>query len=215
MNFNNVEYSIRDYFLSKPSERPALCKSTAVEVTTVANVMLVLDWGSDGTIKEGWDSAIALLSEMGEVLIEAPGSREQMQWKKGLNVKWQAMMALLVVGLSRSNKIAPHKKLKAILQLLTEFDRYCARSIRSKIVDAVVDLVGQIDPGTIANFIVALMSRAETAPSFQQYFEEAIEDFKILLTDPPRHEPPAGDRTAAVLGIASQHREIFYLDEGE
>lgn len=214
MNTEDVEFSIRDYFLSKPSDRPALCKSTAAVVTTVANVMLVLDWGSDGTIKESWDSAIALLSEVGEVLIEAPDSRELKQWKKrGLNLKWEEMMEILVVGLSRSNKIPPHKRLKAVLQLLPEFERCHTRSVKSAVIDAVLDLVGQIDPAIMTNFIIVLMSRAETARSFSQYFREVIENFKILLTNPPRHEPPAGDHTAAVLGHASKDREKFYLSE--
>lgn len=62
-------------------------------------------------------------------------------------------------------------------------------------------------------FLIVLMSKAETARSFQQYFEEVIQDFQILLTDPLRHEPPSGDRTAAVLGTASKNREIFYLNK--
>ena len=214
MNTEDVEFLIRDYFLSKSSDHPGRCTATAATVTTVANVMLVLDWGSDGTIKESWDSAIALLSEVGEVLIEAPDSRELKQWKKrGLNLKWEKMMAILVVGLSRSNKIPPHKRLKAVLQLLPEFERCHTRSVKSAVIDAVLDLVGQIDPDIMTNFLVVLMSKWETTRSFQQYFEEVIEDFKILLTDPPRHEPPAGDRTAAVLGHASKDREVFYLDK--
>lgn len=210
----NVEYSIRDYFLSKPNNRPALCKSTAAEVTTVANVMLILDWGSDGTIKEGWDSAIALLSEMGEVLAQVPTSPELTQWKRrGLSLKWEKMMGLLVVGLSRSTRMPPEKRLKAVLQLLPEFKHCHTRRIKSAVIDAVLDLIGQIDPAIMTNFLVILMSKWETTRTFEQYFEQVIEDFKFLLTDPPRHEPPAGDRTAAVLGHASKNRKMFYLSE--
>lgn len=53
---------------------------------------------------------------------------------------------------------------------------------------------------------------------WQWYFNKKPElfgDADFWPIAPTRHEPPAGDHTAAVLGTASKHREIFYLDGDE
>lgn len=159
LNAPKTELLIKDYFLAAPADRPAQCEFVASYITTVDNVILVLDWGAYSTsaVNEAYESAFDLLIRCGKLLIETPDSPRLNQWR--WNVHFKKMLQLLMTGISFSPKIQPNDKLEAIVKILPLFNnRYWDSEIKLNVVKALLNLAYEVELNDLKNHVYNFLS---------------------------------------------------------
>ncbi len=158
MNVPNTELLIKDYFLAAPADRPAQCKFVASHITTIDNVMLVLDWGAYNAskINKVYESAVDLLTKSGKLLIEIPDNPILNQWRS--NIHFLKMLELLIHSISFSPEIKPNKKLETIIRILPLFNRRCGSEIKLNIVKSLLNLAYEVELNKLKNCVYNFLS---------------------------------------------------------
>lgn len=193
LNAPNTELLIKDYFLAAPADRPAQRKSVASHITTVDNVILVLDWGAYSTsaVNEAYESAFDLLIRCGKLLIETPDSPRLNQWR--WTVHFEKMLQLLMTGISFLPKIHPNDKLEAIIKILPLFgSRYCDSEIKLNVVKALLNLAYEVEldelKNHVYNFLSANFRLFKYDEPIRQYAQNIFDEVYSNLAAMKKHE---------------------------
>lgn len=158
MNAPNTEILIKDYFLAAPADRPAQCEFVASHITSVVNVILVLDWGAyrASNTKNAYESAVDLLIKCAELLTKTPNDPELNQWQH--NIRFKIMLELLIKSISLCPDIKSNEKLETILKILPRFDRYCGDEIKMSVIKSLLTLSYEVNLDDLKHHVYSFLS---------------------------------------------------------
>jgi hypothetical protein len=169
---NNIEYVISEYFLLSPSDRPTQCKDVANNITTVDDIMLVLAWGNDREIQESYDSAVDLLAQCGEILLNFIDT----EFVRGILRRnlfiYEEELSMLTKGIALSDDLSFQKKMEGITKLMSS----SRRVIKAAIIDALSHIKDQTnaDDLTIRSHLTEFSSDNEPDQYIRQYAKNEL-----------------------------------------
>jgi hypothetical protein len=172
----NVESVIEQYFLLPAGDRPLQCKVVAQHITTFTEVILVLDWGNtqNKEVYEAYDSAIDLLAQLGEFLIEFIDSKHVQSILKNTFGFYETEFEILITALSLSDKLSFAQKLEGIIKMMPSPNRL----VKAAIVDALLDLKDEFpaDIGILQSHLVMYSSEHEPDEYIRLYAKTALDE---------------------------------------
>lgn len=172
LNAQNTELLIKDYFLASHADRPALCESVASHITTVDEVILVLDWGVTKT-EDYYDAAVDLLGQCGEILIEAITSEPIANLLERDAITYENELEILITGIALANRIPASKRLEVIASL----NPSSRRMVKAAIIDALEHLKdeAEVKSDTLTDCLAVFSADTEPDKYIRQYAKNALE----------------------------------------
>jgi hypothetical protein len=168
-------FLIKPYFKYSPEERIKLSKAFARHVDSVEDVLFILKCGNSREMKEGFDSAIALVAECDATLLS-----ETVNWLRNLFIydvekarKYEYSWDILILGIACASHLSSAQKLKLFLSL---FVNSLGRATKATLIDSLKMLEEEIDSELIKISLERFVSSNELDTYIRYYAQEAIDD---------------------------------------
>lgn len=154
----NPHQAIGKYFLSSTEDRNRLRSYIASSTNSVESILKILEWSVKPDLVEPYDAAVALLSELDDVLL-----RTNEEFIKqlcccndvlALEEKWE----VLIRSIAFAESISIEERLYAITKIIPSQSR---RLIKSAIIDAIVSMQDDIGEGLVKVYLAYYSSEAE------------------------------------------------------
>ncbi|HLO83720.1 MAG TPA: hypothetical protein VK203_01725 [Nostocaceae cyanobacterium] len=172
-NDNDSILQIKDYFSLNPFKRKECVECVAKYITSESVVLEVLNLATSRNVREGFDAAIMLLAECGNVIITTLEKLQKPNIDDKdiliLEEKWE----ILVKSIACASKIDAQARFDAIKNLIPDTNR---RLVKTAIIDALQIIEDDIDTESIKNELQYFLSDSEQDEYVKKYAQEAIED---------------------------------------
>lgn len=172
---NDPDLLIKEYFTAPPDDRTELRQFTAKHINSVDAVLEVLNWSRKKSVREAYDSAIALLAERGEILLKVANNNtiESSNTRNDVfasEEKWE----ILIKSIACACNINSEQKLNTIRKLIPNQTR---RLVKTAIIDALLIMQGEIDGDVIRRELEKyFVSSGELDEYVREYAKEALEE---------------------------------------
>lgn len=166
---------IREYFITKPSDRKHLRKCTAKNVNSVEAILEILEWSTKNYIQEGYDGAVDILAECNDVVLKVASQRliDRIPNRSNISAqeeKWE----VLIKGIACSQVISAQRRFNVITKLILE--RNNSRSVKAAIIDALLIMQSEVDVNSIKSHLASFLTSNELDEYIQKSAKEAMEE---------------------------------------
>jgi hypothetical protein len=176
-SYSDPDLLIREYFSSSSEQREKSRKIVIKHIETLASVFAVLSWGASGKAREGYDGAVNLLAEIGnlqllsEICQNVRNLYFQMATNSSTRLFAENFIEILIKAIACAYKTDAHQRLRLLTQALPPIDN---RMIKSSTIDALVILSDEVDLNKIKQEIERYISDSDQY--ICDYAREALQD---------------------------------------
>lgn len=172
---NDPDLLIREYFITKPSDRKHLRKCTAKHINSVEAILEILEWSTKNYVQEGYDGAVDILAECNDVVLKVASQRliDHIPNRSDISAqeeKWE----VLIKGIACSQVISAQRRFNVITNLISETNN--SRSVKAAIIDALLIMQSEVDVNSIKSHLASFLATNELDKYIQKSAKEAMEE---------------------------------------